>query len=47
MFLHSESGSTLKEKNWLPFIVDPFSDGFCKAMKTWCHKAACNEGLKT
>ena len=34
LFLHSEYGSTLKGKNFLPFIVDNFSDGSCNAMKT-------------
>ena len=37
---------TLKEKNLLPFIVDPFLEGSCKDMKMCWHMAASSEALR-
>ena len=45
LLLHSENGSSLKGQKLLPFTVDPFSEGSCKAKKTWWHNTTRSEAL--
>ena len=45
LLLHSENGSSLKGQKLLPFTVDPFSEGSCKAKKPWWHNTTRSEAL--